>query len=96
MRARVYVTYRTGILDPQGKAVARSLAALGFNEVHEVRIGKYIEIEIDATDRASAERRLDDMCRRLLANPVIEDYRFDVLDVSNIPQTVGPHTQPGP
>jgi len=96
MKARVYVTYRIGILDPQGKAVGRSLAALGFNEVHDVRIGKYIEIDLDATDRASAERRLEDMCRRLLANPVIEDYRYDVLDVSDASRPVGHRTQPGP
>ena len=80
MKARVYVTYRRGILDPQGNAVARSLATLGFHEVSDVRVGKLIDIELQAVDRASAERMLDEMCRRLLANPVIEEYRYEVLD----------------
>jgi len=80
VKARVYITYRQGILDPQGNAVTHSLAALGFRDVRDVRIGKYIEIDLDAADRASASRRLDEMCRRLLANPVIEDYRYEVVD----------------
>lgn len=80
MKARVYVTYRRGILDPQGNAVARSLAGLGFDDVSDVRIGKLIDIDLTTTDRSVAERRLDEMCRRLLANPVIEDYRYEVLD----------------
>lgn len=80
MKARVYVTYRRGILDPQGNAVARSLTALGFNEVNDVRVGKLIDIDLQAVDRASAERMLDEMCRRLLANPVIEEYHYQVLD----------------
>ncbi len=80
MKARVYVTYRRGILDPQGNAVARSLATLGFHEVNDVRVGKLIDIELEAVDRASAERMLDEMCRRLLANPVIEEYYYEVLD----------------
>lgn len=80
MKARVYVTYRRGILDPQGNAVARSLATLGFTDVNDVRVGKLIDIELQAVDRASAERMLDEMCRRLLANPVIEEYRYQVLD----------------
>jgi phosphoribosylformylglycinamidine synthase len=74
------VTYRRGILDPQGNAVARSLATLGFHEVNDVRVGKLIDIELQAVDRASAERMLDEMCRRLLANPVIEEYSYEVLD----------------
>lgn len=93
MKARVYVTYRRGILDPQGNAVARSLAALGFGEVRGVRIGKLIDLELDTTDRALAERRLDEMCQRLLANPVIEDYRYEVLDGA---PTAERHTHQGP
>lgn len=93
MKARVYVTYRRGILDPQGNAVARSLNALGFGEVDDVRVGKLIDIELRATDRAAAERTLDEMCRRLLANPVIEDYRYQVLDGAETPERVAP---PGP
>lgn len=96
MKARVYVTYRNGILDPQGNAVARSLAALGFGEVRDVRIGKLIEIDLRTTDRAEAERRLDEMCRRLLANPVIEDYRYEVLDASALSPAAAHPVQPGP
>lgn len=80
MKARVYVTYRRGILDPQGNAVARSLTELGFSEVDDVRVGKLIDLDLRTTDRAAAERMLDEMCRRLLANPVIEDYHYQVLD----------------
>jgi phosphoribosylformylglycinamidine synthase len=90
VKARVYVTYRRGILDPQGNAVARALAALGFNEVDDVRIGKLIDIELRTTDRASAERMLDDMCRRLLANPVIEEYRYQVLDGAEAAERLAP------
>ena len=96
MKARVYVTYRNGILDPQGNAVARLLAALGFGEVRDVRIGKLIEIDLRTTDRAEAERRLDEMCRRLLANPVIEDYRYEVLDASDVSPAAAHPVQPGP
>ena len=96
MKARVYVTYRNGILDPQGNAVARSLAALGFGEVRDVRIGKLIEIDLRTTDRAEAERRLEEMCRRLLANPVIEDYRYEVLDASDVSPSAAHPVQPGP
>lgn len=77
MRAKVYVTPKAGILDPAGKAIERSLHALGFAEVHGVRLGRYVEMEIDS-DPAKAAARLDDMCRQLLANGVIEDYRFEI------------------
>ncbi len=90
MKARVFVTYRRGILDPQGNAVARSLNALGFDEVNDVRVGKLIDIELRTTDRASAERTLDEMCRRLLANPVIEEYRYQVLDGAEAAERVAP------
>ena len=96
MKARVYVTYRNGILDPQGNAVTRSLAALGFGEVRDVRIGKLIEIDLRTADRAEAERRLDEMCGRLLANPVIEDYRYEVLDASDVSPAAAHPVQPGP
>jgi phosphoribosylformylglycinamidine synthase len=96
VKARVYVTYRHGILDPQGNAVSRSLVALGFDGVRDVRIGKLIEMDLGTADRASAERQLEDMCRRLLANPVIEDYRYEVLDASESAATVAQPVQPGP
>jgi phosphoribosylformylglycinamidine synthase len=79
VRAKVYVTPKAGILDPAGKAVERSLHALGYEEVRGVRLGKYIEMEIE-DDRVRAAQRLDEMCRRLLANGVIEDYRYEIAD----------------
>ena len=79
MRAKVYVTPKPGVLDPAGKAIEGALHSLGFGEAHDVRLGKYIELRLDG-DPQQAMGRLDDMCRRLLANGVIEDYRFEVGD----------------
>ncbi|WP_373047650.1 phosphoribosylformylglycinamidine synthase subunit PurS [Vulgatibacter sp.] len=79
MHARVYVTLKRGVLDPQGKAVARSLATMGYEEVQDVRLGKYVEVEIDETDPARAKERLTEMCQRLLANTVIEDFRIEIV-----------------
>jgi phosphoribosylformylglycinamidine synthase subunit PurS len=76
VRAKVYVTPKAGVLDPAGKAIERSLHSLGFGEVRGVRLGKYLEIEMEG-DPANAAVRLDEMCRQLLANGVIEDYRFE-------------------
>lgn len=78
MRARVYVTPKVGVLDPAGKAIERGLHSLGFTEVLGVRLGRYIEIEL--ADGAGADDRLGQMCRQLLANGVIEDYRFEIGD----------------
>lgn len=80
MLAKVTVTPREGVLDPQGKAVVHSLHALGYDEVDDVRIGKYMEVRLGTSDRARAEFRVREMCDRLLANGVIEDYRFDLVD----------------
>ncbi len=80
MKAKVYVTLKIGVLDPQGKAVQHALHALGFEGVGDVRQGKFVEIELDETDRAQAERAVDEMCRQLLANTVIEDYSIDLED----------------
>lgn len=79
MQARVYVTLKRGVLDPQGKAVARSLKAMGYEETEDVRLGKYIEITLGESDPARARTRLEEMCRRLLANTVIEDYRIEIV-----------------
>ncbi|MBS2032382.1 MAG: phosphoribosylformylglycinamidine synthase subunit PurS [Deltaproteobacteria bacterium] len=79
MNARVYVTLKSGVLDPQGKAVARSLAGLGYSEVTDVRIGKVMELQLDGADPVAAKARLDEMCRRMLANTVIEDYRIEIV-----------------
>ena len=79
MRAKVYVTRKPGVLDPAGKAIEHALHSLGFEEAQDVRLGKYIELRVEG-DAARVPARLDDMCRKLLANGVIEDYRFEVGD----------------
>ncbi|MCZ6600558.1 MAG: phosphoribosylformylglycinamidine synthase subunit PurS [Acidobacteria bacterium] len=76
MKARIYVTLKPDVLDPQGKAVFHSLQELGYSEVADVRIGRFLEIELTG-EPADARLRLDEMCRRLLANPVIEDFRVE-------------------
>jgi phosphoribosylformylglycinamidine synthase len=78
MRARVHVRLKDGVLDPQGAAIARALAQLGFAGVGEVRQGKMIELQLDDGDRAEAEARVRAMCERLLANPVIETYTVTI------------------
>jgi len=80
MRAWVFITPKKGILDPQGKAIEHSLHALGFTEAREVHLGKYVELALETDDRRQASQRVDDMCRKLLANGVIEDYRFELED----------------
>ncbi len=81
MQAKVYVTPKAGVLDPAGKATERALHSLGFVGVHDVRLGRYITMEIDG-DPADVTARVDDMCRQLLANGVIEDYRFELAESS--------------
>ena len=76
MRARVFVTLKPGVHDPAGKAVQGGLGSLGYEEVLDVRIGKYFEIEL--ADRPDAKQRLDEMCRKLLSNMVIENFRVEV------------------
>ena len=80
MKARVHITPRTGVLDPQGKAIAQALGRLGFDGVDEVRQGKYIEIELDETDRDKARETVEAMCKRLLANTVVEDYAIELAE----------------
>ena len=78
MRVKVFVSLKNGVLDPQGKAIERSLHTLGFPEVRDVRAGKYIELQVDGESRETAESRIREMCDKLLANPVIEDCRFEI------------------
>ena len=80
MRVKIFVSLKNGVLDPQGKAIERSLNTLGYEEVLDVRVGKYLELNIDAPSRAAAELRIRAMCDKLLANPVIEDYRFEIQE----------------
>jgi len=78
MKARVFVTLKNGVLDPQGAAVKHSLGTLGFSGVNDVRQGKVIELELAETDPAKAEAQVRDMCAKLLANTVIEDYSVEI------------------
>ena len=80
MKANLFVTLKREVLDPQGNAVRRSLSSLGFEEVTSARVGKFIELELDGNDRASAESHMQTMCVLLLANPVIEDFHYEILD----------------
>lgn len=79
MKARITVTLKNGVLDPQGKAIEGALGALGFDGVNDVRQGKVIDIELNETDKSAAQAKLTDMCEKLLANTVIENYRIDIL-----------------
>jgi phosphoribosylformylglycinamidine synthase len=81
-RAAVRITPRRGILDPQGKAVADALHTLGFPQVRDVRVGRHIEVELDASDAAAARQAVTAMCERLLANPVIEDFDIASVDAA--------------
>ena len=78
--AKVYITLKPGVNDPQGLTIRGALHQLGFASVDDVRVGKYMEIKIDA-DRRTAERDVEEMCDQLLANPVIEEFRFQLEEV---------------
>jgi phosphoribosylformylglycinamidine synthase subunit PurS len=78
MKARVFVTLKPGVLDPQGKAIEHALGSLGFSGVDEVRQGKLIELDLSESDPAKAEEALKAMCEKLLANTVIENYRIEL------------------
>ena len=78
MKARVTVTLKTGLLDAQGKTVKSALDALGFKGVREVRMGKYIEIDLNGAKAPSAKKEVQRMCEKLLANPIIENYRVEL------------------
>lgn len=78
MKAKVYITLKQGVLDPQGKAVQHALASLGFQGIQDVRIGKYVEINLNHADRRTAEEEVKGMCEKLLANTVIESYRYEL------------------
>jgi phosphoribosylformylglycinamidine synthase PurS subunit len=78
VRVKVFVTPRKGILDPQGRAVEAALANLGFTGVAELHVGRFIVLALEATSKAGAEETVRKMCEQLLANPLIEEYRFEV------------------
>ena len=76
--ARIYVTLKPTVNDPQGLTIADGLRSLGFDEVEDVRAGKYLEVRLDAASPEAASQRVDAMCDKLLANPIIESYRFEI------------------
>ena len=78
MRVKIFVSLKNGVLDPQGKAVEQSLHTLGYKEVHDVRVGKFVELNLQAGSREAAESRIREMCDRLLANPVIENFHYEI------------------
>lgn len=80
MKAKIHVTLKNGVLDPQGKAITNALHHLGFGDVEEVRQGKYIEVEFPGADSKKASEAVDAMCRKLLANTVIENYKFELAE----------------
>ncbi len=80
MKAKVYVHLKQGVLDPQGMTIQRSLQSLGYDEVSGVRLGKVFEMDLSATDEARARERLEEMSRRLLSNPVIEDFTVEIVE----------------
>jgi phosphoribosylformylglycinamidine synthase PurS subunit len=83
-QARIYVTLRPSVLDPAGTAVQSGLSHMGYENVEQVRIGKYVELLLTADDEKSAREQLDKICDQLLANPVIENYRFDLVEVAAV------------
>jgi len=78
VKAKIHVTLKQGILDPQGKAIEHALDMLGFKRAANVRVGKYMELDLNQTDRAKAEAEVKAMCEKLLANTIIEEYRFEL------------------
>tara|TARA_B100000424_G_scaffold176786_1_gene136574 strand:- start:209 stop:442 length:234 start_codon:yes stop_codon:yes gene_type:complete len=76
MKIKIIVTLKNGVLDPQGKAIQQTLNGMGYNEIKDVRQGKYFDIEINETDESKAKNKVDEMCKKLLANLVIEDYKI--------------------
>ena len=78
-KVKIYITLKTGVLDPQGKAVQDSLQTLGYDAVNSVRVGKYLELEMN--DDADVHTQVEEMCTKLLANPVMEDFTYTVEEV---------------
>lgn len=79
--AKIHVTLKQSVLDPQGSAVTKSLHALGYDEVEDVRVGKFLEVKVNTDDRKVAEERITEMCEKMLVNTVIETYSFELTEV---------------
>jgi phosphoribosylformylglycinamidine synthase len=84
VKVRVLVRLRPGILDVQGATVARALTGLGFDDLRELRVGKVVDVDVDAPTIERARSRVEEMCKKLLANPVIEDYTIEVLPADDL------------
>ena len=82
--ARIYVTLKESVLDPQGQAVVATLHQLGHKGVEDVRIGKYIELKLTSNSKTDAEKEVDSYCKQLLVNQVIETYRFDIFESAGV------------
>ena len=80
MKARIIVTPKKAVLDPQGKTVKNALEQMGYGGIGAVHVGKYLEIELAAADREAARKWVDEACHKILSNPVIEDYTFEIVD----------------
>ena len=80
MKAKIHITLKNGVLDPQGRAITGALHHMGFADVEEVRQGKYIELVVKETDRKKAEAAVEKMCAGLLANTVVENYKYELVD----------------
>ncbi len=80
MRAKIYIRYKDGILDPQGTTVGHALNSMGYEAIHDVSVGKFIEINFDNVSKEEAERLTDESCRKLLANPNTESYKFEIVE----------------
>ncbi len=78
MKAKIVVMPKKAVLDPQGKTVQNALAHMGYTGIGAVHVGKYLEIELDGADPEKARRQIDEACHKILSNPVIEDYRFEI------------------
>lgn len=79
VKAKIHVTLKQGILDPQGKAIEHALDSLGFKNAANVRVGKYMELELKETDKAKADAEVKQMCEKLLANTIVEEYRYELV-----------------
>ena len=84
MKVRVLVRLRPGIMDVQGAAVQRALVGLGFGDLRDLRVGKVVEVDVDAPSAAAARTRVDEMCKKLLANPVLEDYTIEPIEAGSL------------
>lgn len=78
LKAKVYITLKRSVLDPQGLTVKHALESLGFSDVTTLRMGKYIELELNSKSKKEASLKIDSMCKKLLSNPIIEEYRYEV------------------